>query len=54
MGWLLTTSNWAAHKGIAQQLCVPMQPDWSTLPPLTWINHYIFVSFMVLTGGTEA
>jgi hypothetical protein len=45
LGWLLNHEKWA-HHGPTQKLRFPIQPDWSTLLPVTWLAHYIF-------GGTS-
>jgi hypothetical protein len=31
-----------------------MQPDWSMLPPLTWLSHDTFACFRRFVGGAEA
>jgi hypothetical protein len=53
LGWQPNLEKWRYH-GPTQQLHFPMQPDWRTLPPVTWINHYIFYCFRGVMGGAEA
>jgi hypothetical protein len=39
--WLLHLKVWAFH-GATPHLHFPLQSDWTTLPPLTRLHHYIF------------
>jgi hypothetical protein len=51
--WLLQLEILACHCP-TQHLLVPLQPDWTTLPSLTRLRHYMFVCFKSFMVDVEA
>jgi hypothetical protein len=44
---------WACH-GPTQQLHISPQPDCTTVPPVTWLHHYMFICFKGFLVDVEA
>jgi hypothetical protein len=49
----LCTSKWACH-GPLQKLHFPLQPDWTTPPSLTRLQHFMIVCFKGLKVDVES
>jgi hypothetical protein len=51
--WLLRLKTWDG-RGPTQQLHLPLQPDWTTPPPLTRLHRYKIIFFKGLLVNVEA